>query len=96
MNRLDAIKRRAALVAGNREGLEPTFPEIAAIIRLATFDAPPLIAAVEAVLAIHKPMVSSPGNYCKSCGDERLGEFLLIDYPCPTVTAISEALGETE
>lgn len=86
MNRLDDIKARAQLVAGNREGLEPTFPEIAAIIRLATFDAPPLIAAVEAVLALHVP-ISSDVEFCAMCG---------VCVPCETVEAIRAALGETD
>ncbi len=50
-------------------------------------------AAVEAVLAIHEPGNYSDGNnYCILCSNSGV----LYPYPCPTVTAIQSALGETD
>lgn len=48
-------------------------------------DVPALVAAVEAVLALHQRTIEYPE--CKECG---------FEYPCPTVTAIRDALGEDE
>jgi len=50
-----------------------------------------LLAAVEAVLALHKRVGWDNGDCCFDCSDH-LGDPIL--YPCPTVTAIRTALGE--
>ena len=94
MNRLDAIKARAEVVATKPENREATYAEFGAVLRLACFDVPALVSAVEAVLALH-----SKNRYeaCNECYDRSLNTWAdLVPYPCPTVTAIREALGETE
>ena len=76
MNRLDEIKAR---------GLDPEWA------MYADDDVPALVAAVEAVLALHKPSLglhraTTPTvEFCRECG---------LAYPCDTVTAIRTALGE--
>lgn len=78
MNRLDEIKAR---------GLDPEWA------MYADDDVPALVAAVEAVLALHKPSLglhraTTPTvEFCRECG---------LAYPCDTVTAIRTALGEGE
>jgi hypothetical protein len=52
------------------------------VIRLAKFDVPALVAALEAVLAVH---YQYEDKCCADCG--RM-------WPCETVTKIREALGE--
>lgn len=53
-------------------------------------DVPALVAALEAVLAVHQPgdWSDDEAEYtsCRHCGEAAL-------YPCPTVEAINEALG---
>ena len=64
------------------------------------FDVPALVAAVEAVLELHKPWaVSNPSestvnHCCDQCYEAGTGDF--VPYPCPTVAAIRTALGEGE
>lgn len=60
MNRLDAIKERAKVVATKPENREATYAEFGAVLRLACFDVPALVAAVEAVSAI--PFVPADCN----------------------------------
>lgn len=63
-------------------------------------DIPALVAAVEAVLELHKPWtVSNPSestvnHCCDQCYEGGTGDY--VPYPCPTVTAIQSALGEGE
>lgn len=83
MNRLDAIKSRAAVVRAKKDNCEATYSEFAAIIRLANFDAPALVSAVEAVLALH--YLDMDEEHCADCS---------YNWPCPTVEAIRRALGE--
>ncbi len=65
----------------------------AEFIAHARTDVPTLVAAVEAVLALHKRVGWDNGDCCFDCSDH-LGDPIL--YPCPTVTAIRTALGERE
>ena len=48
-------------------------------------DIPALVAAVEAVLGQHEPDVFGD---CDTCGSSYCGDFVPVEYPCPTVTAI--------
>lgn len=92
MTRLDAIKSRAKVVATKPENREATYGEFGAVLRLACFDVPALVAAVEAVLALHPERVSDNGtHYCGGCSDE-----LIERYPCEDVEAIRTALGEEQ
>ena len=64
-------------------------------------------AAVEAVLELHKPITDDgnslrnwlgmgngkPRDYCNEC---EVDGYTAVPYPCPTVTAIQSALGETD
>ena len=70
-------------------------------------DIPALVAAVEAVLELHKPITDDgnslrnwlgmydgkPRDYCNEC---EVDGYTAVPYPCPTVTAIQSALGEVE
>ena len=70
-------------------------------------DIPALVAAVEAVLELHKPITDDgnslrnwlgmydgkPRDYCNEC---EVDGYTAVPYPCPTVTAIQSALGEEE
>ena len=102
-SRLDAIKARAELVAGKPDNCEPTEKEWDALTDGAIHDVPALLAAVEAVLELHKEVGSwRSGVYqCGQCAElchstSGLGCEDPIDavWPCPTVTAIQSALGE--
>ena len=100
--------------------MSATNPEDAEFIADACNNSPKMRAALEAVLALHKPVaVYAQADECE-CGNEdhtiieseqgddlcwdtptgeqRCGECLdedseYIDYPCPTVAEIAEALG---
>jgi hypothetical protein len=52
-------------------------------------DVPMLVAALDAVLAIHGPYEDDPGT-CRGCGLDRFERG--IDWPCEAVRAIREAL----
>ena len=91
---LDAIKARAAVVAGKPDNREPTEKEFDALIDGAVHDVPTLVAAVEAVLELHQRNMYDECIECLST--DEYGEATNVDYPCPTVTAIHSALGEGE
>lgn len=98
-SQLDAIKARAEYVSN--KSLE------AMSCHLAEVDIPALVAAVEAVLELHKPITDDgnslrnwlgmgngkPRDYCNEC---EVDGYTAVPYPCPTVTAIQSALGEGE
>ena len=84
MSELDAIKARAEYVSD--KSLE------AMSCHLAEIDIPALVAAVEAVLELHKEVQwKESWPTCIHCNS---GEGSPLAYPCPTVTAINQALGE--
>ncbi len=70
-------------------------------------DVPALVAAVEAVLELHKPITDDgnslrnwlgmydgkPRDYCNEC---EVDGYTAVPYPCPTVTAIQSELGEED
>jgi len=70
----------------------------AVFIAHARQDIPALLAAVEAVLELHKPWtVSNPSestvnHCCDQCYEGGTGDY--VPYPCPTVAAIQSALRE--
>ena len=71
-------------------------PPDAEFIAHARTDVPALLAAVEAVLALHYPITRRHGRQkCAMCSDDWAG-FDPVTYPCPTVTAIRTALGEEQ
>ncbi len=86
MNRLDEIKARAA---NPEDKLAIELLDIA-------FDVPALVSAVEAVLELHEREADGYGGWmCATCLDDERGfDPEREPYPCPTVTAIREALGE--
>ncbi len=91
---LDAIKARAAVVAGKPDNREPTEKEWIALTDGAIHDVPRLAAAVEAVLELHKEVQwAESWPTCLHCND---GEGSPLAYPCLTVAAIQSALGEGE
>jgi len=71
----------------------------AAFIAAARTDIPRLLTALDKVLAIHEPVdaLMNPGRHervvkvCTGCGTDD-GNWQR--YPCPTVTAVTAALGE--
>ena len=89
---LDAIKARADYAKWAVHSVE---------------DVPALVAALEAVLELHKPITDDgnslrnwlgmydgkPRDYCNEC---EVDGYTAVPYPCPTVTAIQSALGEGE
>ena len=93
VNRLDTIKARAAVVAGKPDNREPTEKEWIALTDGAIHDVPRLVAVVEAVLGQHEPDVFGD---CDTCGSSYCGDFVPVEYPCPTVTAIERALKEEQ
>ena len=76
-------------------------PADAEFIAHARTDVPALVAAVEAVLALHKawaesnPTDTTVSHVCEACLTANgWGEPVPEPFPCPTVTAIRTALGE--
>ena len=69
-------------------------PADAEFIAHARTDVPVLVAAVEAVLKLHKPRVNPTGFFDPLC-DYCTGEYE-NGWPCDTVRAIQSALGEAE
>ena len=57
-------------------------------------DLPALLAAVEAVTELHKPVEDYTGRpVCDECwGEIDYGEAVAIAHPCPTIRAIADAL----
>ncbi len=92
------------VIGGNGFGVAEDFPDDAdaEFIAHARTDVPALVAALRAVLEIHQDGGESQGytdtgtydfmpHCCTECGS--LGEYG-VPYPCPTVTAIRQHLGE--
>lgn len=92
MNRLDEIKARADCYEATR-----TYEHALCLCEQALIaHVPALLAAVEAVLALHYPITRRHGRQkCAMCSDDWAG-FDPVTYPCPTVTAIRTALGEEQ
>ena len=97
MNRLDEIKARADCYEATR-----TYEHALCLCEQALIaDVPARIAAVEAVLALHKawaesnPTDTTVSHVCEACLTANgWGEPVPEPFPCPTVTAIRTALGE--
>ena len=98
MNRLDRIKVRAATVRAKPENREATFTEFSQAVRLAHFDVPALVAAIERV-SLHVPTADTTGDvYCvirgadsyQDCPMFKLGD----EWPDHIANVIAHALGE--
>ena len=80
-------------------GIKDTFPRSdAEFIALARTALPTLAQTVRAVLELHEPIddhIHLRAKICshRYCVDEALDQ---MEYPCPTVQAIADALGGTE
>lgn len=60
-------------------------------------DVPALVAALEAVLELHEPEATGYGDWvCGACISAGSHDWESTAYPCPTVQAIHQALGEGE
>lgn len=86
MNALDAIRKRAeAYRTHGTPGLH------------APQDRAALLEAVETVLDVHKPFVwdfgFGPVASCRGCEEQGVAEAQAA-YPCPTVRALTAALGD--
>ena len=66
----------------------------AAFIAHARTDVPALVAALRAVLKLHKEDGHGWGPGESFCTECQQGYGLLVPYPCPTVTAIRQHLGD--
>lgn len=77
----------------NEEASPRTFD--AQFIAQAHQDVPALVAALQAVLGLHQPTAGcgEPGA-CETCC--AVCETCRYDYPCPTVRAVEDALGEVQ
>ena len=98
-SRLDAIKARHEIANSQ--------PITDLRVWDSVFDVPALVAAVEAVLELHKPITDDgnslrnwlgmgngkPRDYCNEC---EVDGYTAVPYPCPTVTAIQSELGEED
>ena len=83
-----------------REDLHQTTRNDVEFIAHARTDVPRLLDAVDAVLAMHEPVSRSyvlgeTFDECSYCVDPQDSTWRL-DYPCPTVQAITSALGVSE
>ena len=76
-------------------GLEVS-PTDAEFIAHARTDVPALIAALRAVLKLHKEDGHGWGPGESFCTECQQGYGLLVPYPCPTVTAIRQHLGDEQ
>lgn len=105
--RLEQIKARAesathygrhAKRVGHDDDLAEFTASQDAMEALVRTDVPALVATLEAVLELHKPVDVEPcDTICGECS-YRLpnGRYMpTVEHPCPTVTAINEALGGT-
>lgn len=101
------------VIEGGMEGNYPCSPvgvneeADAQFIAHSRADIPALVAAVEAVLELHKPITDDgnslrnwlgmydgkPRDYCNEC---EVDGYTAVPYPCPTVTAIQSELGEED
>ena len=84
---LAGIKERQALASDASLGFSRMEERHAALIKVGYEDAPALLGAVEAVLALHRP----DHHKVRMCDLCQFGE-----WPCPTYRAISAALTGTE
>ena len=104
-SRLDAIKARAEAASHANHTTTMNYNAVYSVVWRSHQDIPALVAAVEAVLELHKEVGSwRSGVYqCGQCAElchstSGLGCEDPIDavWPCPTVVAIQAALGEGE
>ena len=75
-------------------GIEVKTPADAEFIAHARTDVPALVAALRAVLEVHKEDGNGwepGGSFCTEC---QQGYGLLVPYPCPTVETIRRYLGD--
>lgn len=98
MNRLDEIKARGELVAAKPDNREATYTEFAALIRLANFDVPALVSALERV-SLHVPTADTTGDvYCVIRGADSYQDCPMFKpgdaWPDHTANVIAHALGE--
>lgn len=98
MNRLEEIKKSV-------NEIENLHPEDRWEVLMG--DVIVLVAALEAVLELHKPITDDgnslrnwlgmgngkPRDYCNEC---EVDGYTAVPYPCPTVTAIQSELGEED
>ena len=71
-------------------------PEDREFIAHVRTDVPALVAALRAVLKLHKEDGHGWGRGESFCTECQQGYGLLVPYPCPTVTAIRQHLGDEQ
>ena len=77
-------------------GIEVKTPADAKLIAHARTDVPDMAAALRAVLKLHKEDGHGWGPGESFCTECQQGYGLLVPYPCPTVTAIRQHLGDEQ
>ena len=84
------------VIGGNGFGVAEDFPDDAdaEFIAHARTDVPDMAAALRAVLELHKEDGHGWGPGESFCTECQQGYGLLVPYPCPTVTAIRQHLGD--
>lgn len=93
-SQLDAIKARAEAASHANHTTTMNYNAVYSVVWRSHQDIPALVAAVEAVLELHKEVQwKESWPTCIHCNS---GEGSPLAYPCPTVTAIHQALGEGE
>ena len=75
-------------------GIEVKTPADAEFIAHARTDVPDMAAALRAVLKLHKEDGHGWGPGESFCTECQQGYGLLVPYPCPTVTAIRQHIGD--
>ena len=102
---LDAINKRLYWISTELQEIEDYHPDERGDVLAELM--PSLLAAIHAVLELHKPITDDgnslrnwlgmgngkPRDYCNEC---EVDGYTAVPYPCPTVTAIHQALGEGE
>ena len=93
-SRLDAIKARAEAASHANHTTTMNYNAVYSVVWRSHQDIPALVAAVEAVLELHKEVQwAESWPTCLHCND---GEGSPLAYPCLTVATIRTALGEGE
>ena len=84
------------VIGGNGFGVAEDFPDDAdaEFIAHARTDVPDMAAALRAVLELHKEDGHGWGPGESFCTECQQGYGLLVPYPCPTVAAIRQHLGD--
>ena len=88
---IEQSQRDGSVIGGGH--VADASPDDAAFIADARTRLPQAIAALRAVLLMHRPMNDLGSPPCAHCLSEDSDEVAFVPWPCPTVRAIATALG---